>query len=66
MVTRNFFRLGDTLEVLSPGSPGKPFTLDYMENAEGTPLDRSNQPLKTVFLRVPFPVKPGDLLRMRK
>lgn len=66
IVTRNFFRLGDTLEVLSPGRPGIPFTLEYMENAEGQPMEKSNQPLKTVFVRCPFPVKEGDLLRMRK
>lgn len=54
---------GDTVELLTPGKVGQPFTLGELWDEEGNPIDATPHPLMIYRTKVPFPVKPDDILR---
>lgn len=60
---RNKLSVGDRAELLTPGRPGLPFDVREMYDAEGTPIDSAPHPSMTFYLRVPFDVTPGDIIR---
>ena len=60
---RNRVRVGDRVEILSPGKTGRAFTVTDLFDADGTPIDSAPHPLMEFWLRVPFEVRDGDILR---
>ena len=64
--TRNYFRVGDTLEVVSPGKTGKPFIVAQMIDAEGKEQTVSNTPMRVFRINAPQGILPGDLFRKRR
>lgn len=54
---------GDTVELLTPGRVGQPFTLGTMWNEAGEEIDATPHPLMIYRTRVPFAVQPDDILR---
>ncbi len=62
-VQRNKTVRGASVELLSPGRPGQPFTADQMWDASGVPLESAPHPGMTFYLNPPFPVQAGDILR---
>lgn len=60
---RNKFKVGDKAELLSPGKVGAPLTVEeiYSENKEL--LESAPHPGMYVYVKTPFEVKPGDILR---
>lgn len=54
---------GDTVELLTPGAVGRPFVLGQLQNEEGAEIDSTPHPLMIWRTRVPFAVKPDDILR---
>lgn len=62
-VQRNKTVRGASVELLSPGRPGQPFTADPMWDASGAPLESAPHPGMTFYLNPPFPVQAGDILR---
>ena len=63
---KNKFSLGDTLEILSPGSLGLSFTLEQMWDAEtGLPLQSAPHPAQRVRIACPYPLHEMDILRKR-
>lgn len=62
-VQRNKTVRGTSVELLSPGRPGQPFTADPMWDASGAPLESAPHPGMTFYLNPPFPVQAGDILR---
>lgn len=54
---------GDTVELLTPGKVGQPFTLGTLWDEEGNEIDATPHPLMIYCTRVPFEVKPDDILR---
>ncbi len=61
--TRNPFGPGDTLEIMSPGTETRSFTLEEIRDEDGLYLERSRTPMRLVELAVPFEVKIGDMVR---
>ena len=64
--TRNYFRVGDTLEVVSPGKIGKPFIVAQMIDAERKEQTVSNTPMRVFRINAPQGILPGDLFRKRR
>lgn len=60
---RNKLSAGETAELLTPGKTGQPFTAVELYGEDGTPIESAPHPSMTFFLRVPFEVHPGDILR---
>ena len=63
-VQKNKFRRGDRVELLTPGSTGRAFSVSELCDEEGNPIDCVPHPHMPFLLSVPFPVRPGDILRM--
>ena len=60
---RNKMCVGDAVELVSPRRPGIPFTAREMYDIEGNPIASCPHPYMQFFLRVPFDVHEGDILR---
>ena len=63
---RNHFKVGDTLEVLSPHRPVFSFVVQSMENEKGERQDTAPHPNQTLFVPCPEGLMPGDFLRRRE
>ncbi len=62
---RNFFKLGDTIEVLSPDSFGTAFPCTKIVNEKGEECETACHPLEFLTLDCTANVKEGDILRIR-
>ncbi len=62
---RNYFKLGDTIEVLSPESFGMNFTATKIVNEAGEECESACHPQEILTLDCTAPVKKGDILRVR-
>ncbi len=60
---RNKFSSGDDVELLTPGRVGIPFRVNALYDEEGKSLETANHPMMRCYVKMPFPVKAGDLLR---
>ena len=60
---RNKFRLGDEVELLTPGSFGRAFVVTALTDEDGVPIDATPHPGMRFRMPVPFPVGEGDILR---
>lgn len=63
-VQRNKFSVGDTVELLTPGKVGIPFTVTALYNTENEAIESVPHPYMTFTMKTPFPVREGDILRM--
>ena len=64
---RGRFRVGDVLEVLSPGqSFGKSFAVEWARLPDGTPVDDCKRVQEHYTVNCPFGLGRGDILRHRK
>ena len=63
---RNKFSVGDTLEVLTPGSEFKSFQVTSIRNEDGEMMDSAPNPKQTVIINCPFELKKDDMLRRRE
>ena len=63
--TRNPFAVGDKLEILSPGSAGRSFTVESIESEEGESMQRSAVPMRRLRISAPDGIKAQDILRKR-
>lgn len=62
-VQRNKVTDGETVELISPGKVGQPFTACELRDEAGAPIESAPHPGMIFSLRVPFAVKAGDILR---
>ena len=62
-IQRNKAVNGAPAELLTPGVCGKRITLCDMQNEEGQAIDSAPHPFMRFSVKVPFPVKEGDILR---
>ena len=60
---RNKFKIGDKVEILSPGKTGRPFTVQEIYNEKNEPIDSAQHPGMYVYVKTPFEVKEGDIMR---
>lgn len=63
---KNKFAAGEALELLRPGQPAVPVTLERMENDAHQPIDLANLPGMTVYARLPIEAPPLSILRKQR
>ncbi len=62
-VQRNKVSIGERCELLSPGKIGVPFTADEMYSENMEPIESAPHPGMRFYVRVPYSVKTGDIIR---
>jgi putative protease len=62
-IQRNKFCAGDAVELITPGATGRRFEAAEMYNTEGEAIPSVPHPFMEFYLKVPFAVKAGDILR---
>lgn len=61
---RNFFKVGDTLEVMGPSKKIQTFKVDEILDEDKNPIDAARHPQQKIYLKIPFNVNEHDLLRL--
>ena len=62
-IQRNKIKLGDRAEIISPNCFGRAFEVTEIYGENGEPIEAAPHPSQKFFLRVPFEVKAGDIIR---
>ena len=60
---RNKIIEGDFCEIITPGECGKPFVATELYNEKGEKIESAPHPSMKFKMRMPFPVKAGDIVR---
>lgn len=63
LTQRNKFTVGSTVELLTPGKCGVPFTVSALYDEAGAPIESVPHPYMKFAMPVPFEVKAGDIIR---
>ena len=63
---RNYFKIGDTVEVFGPNHFVNKFILSHIYDEEGNLLEVVNHQRQVVWIRTPQPLHVNDLMRMKK
>ena len=62
-IQRNKVSVGDAAEVISPGRIGRGFAVDEIYSDGGEKIESAPHPSMLFYVRVPFEVKVGDIMR---
>ncbi len=62
-IQRNKVSVGDAAEIISPDKLGKALTVTELYSDKGEPLPSAPHPAMKFFVRVPFEVQAGDIMR---
>ena len=62
-IQRNKVSVGDAAEVISPGRIGQPFDVCEIYDEKGNALESAPHPAMLFYVRVPFDVHVGDIMR---
>ena len=65
-IQRNKVSIGDSAEVISPGRIGLPFCVSELYDEKGAEIASAPHPAMHFYVRVPFEVKVGDIMRSGK
>ncbi len=60
---KNKVSIGDGAEVISPGFIGRALTVNELYDEKGEPIESAPHPFMRFFVRAPFEVKAGDIMR---
>ncbi len=60
---RNKMCVGDSIELLTPGKCGVPLTVGELYDENRAPIEGTSHPYMNFYMKMPFPVKPGDIIR---
>jgi putative protease len=63
-VQRNKLTDGQTVELLTPGRVGRSFTVSALKDENGDAISATPHPMMRFFMKVPFAVSEGDILRL--
>ena len=63
---QNKFSVGDTVEILMPGRVGIRLTVAELLDAERNPIENVPHPQMEFYMKLPFAVTEGDILRAAK
>ena len=63
MSQRNKMTKGECAELLSPGMVGRALVIGEIFDEAGEPIDSTPHPYMQFYMKTPFAVKPGDILR---
>ena len=62
-IQRNKIKLGDSAEMISPSKLGRAFCVRELYDENGAPIESAPHPSQKFFVRVPFEVHAGDIIR---
>ena len=62
-IQRNKISVGDKAEIISPNKIGRAFTVTELYGEDGAPIESAPHPAQKFYVRVPFEVKEGDIIR---
>ena len=62
-IQRNKTSVGEAVEIISPGLPGRGFVIERMAGAQGEPLSSAPHPFMEFAVPVPFAVRECDIMR---
>lgn len=62
-IQRNKVSVGDMAEIISPSKIGRPFRVEEIYDESGAPLESAPHPAMLFYVRVPFEVRVGDIMR---
>jgi putative protease len=62
-VQKNKVKQGEGAEIISPGFIGRYITVDELYGEDGEPIESAPHPFMRFFVRVPFEVREGDIMR---
>ncbi len=60
---RNKMIVGDSIELLTPGKTGREFVATQLYDENMNEISGTSHPYMKFFMKVPFEVKPGDIIR---
>ncbi len=63
-IQRNKLSRGDRVELISPGRVGRAFVAEDIRDSRGMEIDTAPHPSMYFRLKVPFPVREGDIMRL--
>ncbi len=63
LTQRNKMLKGDSIELLTPGSVGVPLSVGELYDENHNPIESTPHPYMSFYMKVPFAVKPGDIIR---
>jgi putative protease len=63
MTQRNKMVKGESIELLTPGKVGQPLTVCELYDADHNEIEDTRHPYMTFYMKMPFAVKPGDIIR---
>ena len=64
MTQRNKMCIGDSIELLTPGKVGTPLTVCELYDENHEPIESTPHPYMNFYMKMPFAVKPGDIIRV--
>ncbi len=62
-VQKNKMFFGDSVELVSPGKFGIPFTVGELKDENGVPIPSTPHPYMKFYMKTPFAVSEGDIIR---
>ena len=62
-IQRNKVKLSDSAQIISPNKLGVQFEVNEMYGEDGTPIESAPHPSMIFYVRVPFEVSEGDIMR---
>ena len=62
-VQKNKTCVGISAQILSPGKTGRTLVVDNMKDENGNDIESAPSPFMHFFVKVPFPLREGDILR---
>ena len=65
-IQRNKVSVGDKAEVISPSRIGQPFEVTELYDEKGGAIESAPHPAMIFYVRVPFEVRAGDIMRSGK
>ena len=63
LTQRNKMKVGDSAEIVSPGCVGRAFVIPELYDEAHEPIDATSHPYMKFYMKAPFSLKPGDILR---
>ena len=66
LIQKNKMCRGDAVELLTPGKVGIPFVSGELFDEAHNPIESTPHPYMPFSMKMPFPVKVGDILRSAK
>lgn len=60
---KNKVKVGDSAEIISPNAVGRALTVTDLRDTDGEPIESAPHPFMHFFVKVPFEVSVGDILR---